>query len=373
MWMPLQRELFLEDRQGLALFGMVTMAPGFLTFLWAYLCDRLPIMGMRREGYLLVAAVILGLAWLGAALLPRGFTPWLLVGLVLNLGFVLARTAVQGALVELGRRHAAAGRLAAGFAAIEAAKWLLAQPLVEHLSPRPIGWTAGVGAALAVSIVIVVAVLSDESEAPQVTEPEAGRLSVWAFLRSRTFWSVLVATTLVEIARFSDDVLRVQVMPEVSVTADEARRMWLTGLIVRMVAAGLYMAACRRVAMGRLVRLTLVGYVLLGATALLMADTGVTALEGAMAVQSFFHALAGIAVFHLALCAAPRGREALGFALLLMGPVMLRAAPQALMYRLPSGVNVVLIGSVLVVALLLVAWIPRPLLAARDGEPTPTA
>jgi len=187
LWIPLFRQAVGYDHLILGSLAFFSSIPIFLGLLWAFLSDRVPLFGTRREGYLVVAGVISTVGWALAPFVPAVFGGWILVGLPLNLGSAVTTTAAHGALADHGRRLAATGTMAAGLIGGANAVGLLAIPLKSL--PESLGRTAFVGALLGLATVGAAFLLL--RRAPPISAAH-DRERLFRYLCSRRFWSVVV-------------------------------------------------------------------------------------------------------------------------------------------------------------------------------------
>jgi hypothetical protein len=95
LWMPWVRDRLGDDRATIATFSAVAALPAMLSLLWAYLSDRWPLFGSRRQGYLLLACAILVPALRTA---PRGREA---VGMVLLLTVAPATSSALTSLLAV--------------------------------------------------------------------------------------------------------------------------------------------------------------------------------------------------------------------------------------------------------------------------------
>jgi MFS family permease len=338
--------------------------PVLLEPVFGYLCDRVPLMGTRREGYLLTACLLSAGAWLLVVVAPKSAGPWLAMAAALSLGSILGTVATNGAVAEIAQRRAATGRLGAAVVALHSgtlALTLLWFPLVGgHL-----GRTAAQGAGFMVSVVLAIVFLSHETAdaAPPVARREPARLG--PFLRSRAFWVVVAIEALANVTRTGIRSPDAAGSPSPS-TAELAHAIH-AGTLGTVLAAGAYALLCRR----------LRPRVLLPAC-LLVAAAGRAVLGpwngGGMASMGLSHLASGFAYAasaDLVLRACQPGREAFTYTLLVIpGNLFLRTlytAAKAVEASAP-GTRAVAAGAG-VLAAAMVVLVPRDLLAAPDRPP----
>lgn len=367
LWMPFMRGIVAADRGLTFEVGAVIGAPGLLGLLWSYLCDRFPVFGTRRDGFLLLGAVVVAAAWAAAPLVPAAAGPWLGLGLALSLGAALMRAAINGGLAELAQSGASAGRLAAASVGVTLVGSMFGAATAELLDQRSLGWTAALGAAAMLSLVLLVALWWDRGDRPGAAPSMAPGLP--AFLKSRLLWGTLPVLLLASLPGAAENILAPlfgQTTPPWPRATYE--RLQQIENLLRMLAAVLYFTLARRTSAGALLRLSLGAQVLATLGMVWAATTPEIVFVG----WGLGQGLTRIAAVHVALLAAPRGREAFGY-LLLMTPAMVLApfvAPVVVVSLLTSlgyATAVVAIAGIALAALLAVPLVPASVRATRDA------
>ena len=100
-------------------FGREQVAEFFMwaTFAWSMkplagvLTDAFPIRGSRRRAYLVLGGLVGGSAWALLGVVSGNYHLVLLVSILLNVGLVLASTAMGGLQVEAGQLFGLSGRI----------------------------------------------------------------------------------------------------------------------------------------------------------------------------------------------------------------------------------------------------------------------
>jgi hypothetical protein len=382
LWLPQARMMLLEKggASGLATFTMLTSIPSMLVLLWAYLGDRVPILSSRREGHLALAALVSAAGWLAAAFAPAP-VPVLLVSIVLALGAALQLPAIDGALVEIGQRRGTTRLLAAASVGLARAGELVLVPLGVVLVMLPAGWTAGLGAALALSTfgLVVAFAAGDEPTAAPAADPavEKPPVHLGRYLGSRAFWASMVVVFCAQIGTIPQSLASLQIAGKAHMAESVAVRNGIRSAAAVIVAAAVYALIGRLLAPRRLLRLSLAALALgnIPVAALRAVESGWLPEVAALA-QAFGGGLAAVAAIDLALRAAPRGREASGYVLVAGAPVFVAgmissvvAAP--IIFRAPASLAVVtIVASVVALAgLLAVGLVPPDL--TESGRPEP--
>jgi hypothetical protein len=356
------------------------------TFAWyckplvGLICDAYPFAGTRRRGYMLWGAVLAGVCWLGFAVVPRRYGPFMALMTALNVALVFVSTVVGGLQVEASQRMGATGRLASLRSAIEGSMYLLSGPIGGVLAVLAFGWTSMTGALILLSFVPVVARFYPEQRGARATRAvwTTARAQLGAIVRSRPMWGTAGLTFLFYLAPgFQTPLLYVQQ----DVLKLDPRVM---GLLVAlsgvgwMVGAALYAFLCRRFALRTLL---VVGIAInaLGTLMYLRYDSAVAA----MVIETVFgvlYTLAALPLNDLLARATPKGSESFGFGLVMsVRNIAIFAISDVVgstlyaRHHFPLS-KLVWVNTLSTLAVLLfVPFLPRVLLAAREGAAPPTS
>jgi hypothetical protein len=375
LWTPWFKATFDEGdaAPALSLVGLAAtlpVLPALLAPVWAYLSDRLPVMGTRREGYLVLGGTLAVAGWAAAPLLPATPSVWLADGALLYLATNMVRVIAHGALAEIGQLRRCTGLLAAGQVGLLPLGGLAAAPLLEVVMPRPIGWTAAVGAAAALSVVLLAMLLPEPAGgAGGAQSPAAVTLPSW--LGSRRCWGPMLVAVCAAPTGLRDST---QLLILTASFTDELR--WRGHVVEALAvpsAAAVYLLLCRRSPL----RLTLpLAIAIEGATllALLLWQAGAPGFLIAKLATSLGAGFAASARMDLILRAVPRGREATGMVLLAFAAALPRAVLAIPVFMAfgrgpPSPSLVAGTAALVIVSALAVRAVPGELLAGRDGAP----
>jgi len=154
-------------------FGREQVAEFFMwaTFAWSMkplagvLTDAFPIRGSRRRAYLVLGGLIGGLCWALLDVVTGNYHLFLLVSILLNVGLVLASTAMGGLQVEAGQLFGLSGRISS-LRQVVVSIALVAGPLLGGwLAKKAFGYTAGVGTLVMLALVVF-ALLGFKETAP---------------------------------------------------------------------------------------------------------------------------------------------------------------------------------------------------------------
>ena len=160
-------------------FGREQVAEFFMwaTFAWSMkplagvLTDAFPIRGSRRRAYLVLGGLIGGLCWALLDVVTGNYHLFLLVSILLNVGLVLASTAMGGLQVEAGQLFGLSGRISS-LRQVVVSIALVAGPLLGGwLAKKAFGYTAGVGTLVMLALVVF-ALFGFKETAPLATPGE---------------------------------------------------------------------------------------------------------------------------------------------------------------------------------------------------------
>ena len=383
--------LFLKNQlrmpaQQVAVFWAVATSAWYLKPLIGLACDAYPLFGSRRRGYLLAGAVASCLSWLAFAVVATRYSSLLAVMVVLNLAIVVVSTTVGGLLVETGQRYRATGQLSALREGLIGAMSLVAGPVGGWLAGRAMGWTAAAGALIWLAFIPIAALgyrvarADRDDGAPGLTRARAA--DVWAaaarqlraIRASRTMWSAAGLLFLVYLAPGFQTPLLYHQQDVLRFAPGFMGRLQLIGGGGALLGAAVYVWQCRRVPL----RTSLIAGIALntGSTLFYLGYDGPAAAMAITFAAAVLGAIALLPIYDLAARATPRGSESFGYALLLAVQSLAMfgvsdVVGSALYDRLHVGFkSLVWINAGTTAAVLLfVPFLPRALLAARDGKP----
>lgn len=159
-------------------FGREQVAEFFMwaTFAWSMkplagvLTDAFPIRGSRRRAYLVLGGVVGGSAWALLGVVSSNYHLFLLVSILLNVGLVLASTAMGGLQVEAGQLFGLSGRVSS-LRQVVTSIALVAGPLLGGwLAKKAFGYTAGIGTLVMLALVAFALLGFKETVAPRVPD-----------------------------------------------------------------------------------------------------------------------------------------------------------------------------------------------------------
>ena len=177
-------------------FGREQVAEFFMwaTFAWSMkplagvLTDAFPIRGSRRRAYLVLGGLIGGSAWALLGVVTGNYHLFLLVSILLNVGLVLASTAMGGLQVEAGQLFGLSGRVSS-LRQVVMSIALVAGPLLGGwLAKKAFGYTAGIGTLVMLALVAFALFGFKETAAPRVPDAAGAREDAPRYRPSAATW-----------------------------------------------------------------------------------------------------------------------------------------------------------------------------------------
>ena len=307
--------LHVTPLQMAAFFSVVGLAWYFKP-LAGLLADAVPLGGLRRRPYLLIAGLGAGVLWVLLGIIPRQFAPLMWTLTAANAFTMLASSVSGGLLVEVGQAQGRTGRMGTLRETIIAGTLLLAQPVGGYLATKAFGWTCGIGATLLLGL-IAAAFLVRETRA----EPLPGgfaqvlRRRLAPVLRARGLWLAAAFLFLKELSPgFNTPLFYIQTNT-LGFSAPFLGWLGALGNGAAIVGALVYGVVCKRVPLSTLLVLSVV---LSAVSSLLF--LGLHSHASAILIQTLSGVLGvfvSVALMDMAARATPRGGEAMGYAILM--------------------------------------------------------
>ena len=369
-----KRELGLGADDVAAFWAIATVA-WYCKPLVGLICDAFPLFGTRRRAYLLWGALLSGVFWLGFAIVPRRYVPFMIMMTALNAAMVVVNTNIGGLQVETAQRHGATGRLASLRSAIEGSMYLLGGPIGGLLAAQAFGWTAAAGALILFSFVPVVVLLHREPRGARTNASvlTAAGAQLKAIVRSRPMLATTALLFLYFLAPgFQTPILYYQ-QDVLKLGPKFMGVLQMAGGAGLMIGSAAYVALCRRLPL----RLTLpAGIAVSGAGVLLYlrydSPTAAIVIEVSYGI---LYTLGSLPLYDLATRATPKGSESFGFGLMMsVRNVALFAISDVVGSRLYSHYHVgfkslVWINALATLAVLaFVPLLPKTLLDATESR-----
>jgi MFS family permease len=336
-----------------ATFFAVAMAPWYMKPIAGLLSDAFPLLGTRRKGYMVLGSAAAGLLWLLLGAVPHTYAPMLVTAVLMNCGLVLLSSATAGLLVEDGQRLGATGRLTAARLLVMSAASIMGSLLGGFLAQR--GWfraAAAVSAAVLFSTVPIVWLFMAE---PKRDVPAGGALrSGWEQIKLAvscgTLWAGAGMSFLIHVSPGFASPLYDHLTADLGFSKQFIGVMQSVGGGGGFAAALAYAWLCRRL---RLRTLLVIGVSC--AAVGVLPFLGLRSRTGgvvAYASWGFSAVLAQLAALDLATRAAPRGVEAMGYALMV------------------SAYNISFNAGTTLLVLIAIPFLPGGLLGNREGGPS---
>lgn len=370
----LKNQLQLPPQHVAAFWAVGTLAWYFKP-LAGLIVDSYPLFGTRRRWYLLLGSLASSLLWLAFAAVPRSYAALMGVMVALNFAMVFVSTVIGGMLVEEGQRYGATGRLSSLRMGLEGVMSLVAGPLGGWLAVRAFGWTAGVGAAIVLSLAPLAFLY--------VREPQRARRdrAVWTIARqrladigrSRSMWGATALLFLTYLAPGFQTPLLYHQQDVLKLDGGTLGWLQLLGGAGALLGAAIYSWLCRRLSL----RTLLVAGIFLNAASVLF-YLGYRSLAAAMLIDATAGVVGTIGLlplFDFAVRAAPRGSESFGYALMMsvrtVAAVAISDVVGSYLYgHHHLGLDQLIwinVGSTMAV-LLLIPLLPSALLVGREGS-----
>jgi MFS family permease len=344
----------------------VASAPRALMLLWAFLSDRVPLWGARREGYVLFAALLTALVWLVSAVAGDHQTTWFIAAALFGAASAVSHVATSGGLAEIGQRRSATGRLSAAYVAF-VQFGVTATFLISTASRLVSSWIlAGLAIGLSLAVVVLIITLPDDAAAPPSPVPHP---SIPRFLASRAFWSSFAICALAGAAAVPNELtVEPRNMPEHVAVVGLAP--WMIH-VTTIGAAAIYFLCCRSIRFGVLLRITFAVKALALLTYPLAAGASASGLAPlAFLARAAANRLLGVALLDMAFRVAPQGREA--FATILLAGVTtvvitLTSTTESAL-RIPALHAAEFAAAAAILAAIASWLLPRPIVATPDGR-----
>jgi predicted MFS family arabinose efflux permease len=143
-------------------FGREQVSEFFMwaTFAWnlkplaGVLTDAFPIRGSRRRLYMVLGGILAGGSWALLELVRDDYPKFLVVSIILNVGLVLASTAMGGMQVEAGQVYGISGRVSSLRQVVMSVAGIGAPLLGGYLAQRAFGYTAAIGAFVMIALAV---------------------------------------------------------------------------------------------------------------------------------------------------------------------------------------------------------------------------
>ncbi|MEO6244767.1 MAG: MFS transporter [Opitutaceae bacterium] len=358
----------------LAGFIFITKLAWYCKPLAGLLADNVPLFGTRRKGYLVLFSAVAGGLWFALTFAHDSYASMLWLVIAINFALMIVHTTLGGMLVEAGQILGATGRMSAVRNGMENFGMLLSGLVGGWVAAQLLHHGFLINAALiAVLAVLFAKTLREKSEGRAVNEkPRWARAHFAELFRSHTLWVAAGFWVLIKFSPgfgtplffYQSETLKFSPQ-HIGYLAFVAAGSGLLGSVV-------YMKICRRVA---LVRLLWLGVGLHAASSLTY--FAYRSMGSALAIEALYglcNALAFMPIFDLLARATPRKFAALGYALIFsLGSLSVSVSDVlgSWIYQ-QSGESftamILLNSGTSAVVLLAIPFLPRVLVASRDGD-----
>jgi hypothetical protein len=372
----LKNELGVPPQQ-MAAFFAVSAFPWYLKVAAGLLSDTVPLFGTRRRHYLIFSSILAGAAWLVLAYVPRSYSALLATVLVINAALVIGSTVIGGLLVEAGQRLGAAGRLVAVRIFVDNACILLSGPLAGRLAGLPFDAAAGIGAAVALTMLpMTVALLKEPVGA---TFQGAALANAYAelrsLLRSRPMWAAAAFLFFATLPQEFQTPLFYYQVDVLHISPEQIGDFRAVGGGAGLLATVIYPVLHRRLSLRPLLGIGIVAGAL-GAIIYLLYRSVLAAfaIEG---IRGFLLTFGMLAFMEIAVWATPANSAAMGFALLMSAWNIGAALGDTVAAALGNYIGFFGVATVSAAAtamlLLALPFLPHDLATHREGEASETS
>lgn len=369
----LKDELRLTATQMAAFFVVIKLA-WYCKPLAGLLTDNVRLGGTRRKGYLVAFSLAAAALWGVLAFTPHAYGPLLAVVAAINFALMITHTTLGGVLVEVGQAFRATGRVSAVRSGVESLGWL-----VTGLSA---GWIAAnlghhgfwIAAGLMVGLAAIFARHLREERGDDARPATLGAMLAQCreLARTPTLWIAAGFWVLVKFSPGFGTPLFYHQSETLRFTPQHVGYLGFASAIAGLLGSVCYLRLCRRVALHRLLW---IGVSLHAAAAL--AYFAYDSLAAALAIEATYGlctALALMPIFDLLARATPKASAALGYALIFsLGSLSVSGSDLVgswLYERLDRSFTgmIWLNSGTSALVLLAIPFLPRVLVAHRDGE-----
>lgn len=377
------------DSDKAANFMSLAILPWTLKGIAGLVVDGVPLWGSRRRSYLLLSGLSAAALWLLMGLVSHQYRGLLALVLAMNVAIVFGSATAGGLLVEAGQRFGASGRLSSlrvfaqtfgngfglwvgGLVAGYALEWTSALAVIPLLGMFWVTWL----------------LQRDSPAGPAATRvpstgSRAGRIgaSIWIQIRNvirlEMLWPALLVFFIQAVPTFRSTSFYLYQTQTLGYTDAAFGLLQSIGCAVSLVGTGMYAWWCRKVALRTSLYLAVV-LTSLSALPYLFYAAYPAHMARALAIESvgtFLVYAAYLPLFDLMVRSTPKGSEALGFSVFIsiwnLGLMTgVKTGPMFYEHVFGRRMNdlIWLNAGVTLAALLIVALLPRQLVASREGH-----
>jgi hypothetical protein len=340
--------------------------------------DAFPLFGTRRKSYMIVGALLAGLAWYSLAYTPHKYVPLLLVVIVIDLFMVITSTAVGGYMVEAAQASSGPGSLSSVRNFAQQFCALAAGPAGGYLAAISLGFTTLACGSLMLLVVPGTLLFLRE---PRITVDAKllfgdTKTQLKRIMKAKTMWAAAGFMLLFYCAPGVSTALFYKQQNDLHMNTQVQGQLGFLSGLFGMISAAIYGAyACRKFNLRKLLFVCM-----LFGTAANLGYLLYSTVHRAQIIESFNgfgYTLAEVAMMDLAVRATPKGSEGLGFSLMMSvrnlalfgsdwaGSKMLEA------YHLQFNTLVIANAAITFIAVPLVLLLPRVIVMSKDSQPPP--
>lgn len=358
----------------LAGFFLITKLAWYCKPFAGLLADNVRFLGTRRKGYLVAFSAVAGALWFALTFAHDSYYSMLWLVMAINFALMMVHTTLGGMLVEVGQTLGATGRISAVRSGSESLGWLLAGLVSGWIAARLLQNGFLLNAALMIVLAVLFAKMLQENRGA-AAGPDKPRWTLAQFqelFRHRTLWIAAGFWVLIKFSPGFGTPLFYYQSETLKFTPQYIGYLGFVSAAVGLLGSLFYMRICRRLPLRQLLWL---GVSLHAASSLAYFAYG--SMSSAVVIEALYGlctALAFMPIFDLLARATPRKFAAFGYALIFsLGSLSVSGSDLLgswIYERMDhSFTGMILLNSASSAAVLLVIpFLPRMLVAHRDGE-----
>jgi MFS family permease len=341
------------------------------------LSDNVRLFGTRRKGYLIVFSVVAGGLWFALPFAHNTYGSMLWLVLAINFALMMVHTTLGGLLVEVGQSLGATGRISAVRSGTESLGWLLTGLLSGWIAVHLLHYGFLINAVLMFILAVIFAKMLREDKA-EPTGPDKPKWTLMQFkqlFQHRTIWTAAGFWVLIKFSPGFGTPLFYYQSETLGFTPQYIGYLGFISASAGLLGSLCYMQICRRLALNKLLWL---GVSLHAASSL--AFFAYRSMSSAIAIEAAYGlctALAFMPIFDLLARATPKHIAAFGYALIFSLGSLSVSGSDLLGSWIYEKLDHSFVGMIMLnsgtsaFALLVIPFLPRMLVAHRDGESPP--
>ena len=342
-----------------------------------FLSDNVPFWGTHRKGYLVAFSAVAGALWLALAFFHTTYASMLGIVLAINFALMMVHTTLGGILVEAGQSLRATGRISSVRNGTENLGMLLAGLVGGWIAARLLGSGFLINAALMMVLAALFARMVRETRDDQAEpRPQPSTMAkLREVTRSRTLWTAAGFWVLVRFSPGFGTPLFFYQTETLGFAPQFIGYLGFASAAAALLGSLLYIRICRRFPLYRLLWL---GVAMDACSSL--AYFAYRSPGSAVAIEAVYGlctALSFMPIFDLLARATPKGFEALGYALIFsLGSLSVNGSDVIgswIFVQLHQSFSsmIWLNTATSAAVLFFIPFLPRALVAHRDGENSP--